>query len=51
MKIAFFETKEALGRIMEISLRNMLAFIEGRPVPNCLKAECERNYKKGESTE
>jgi D-lactate dehydrogenase len=46
-----YYTKEALERIMEISLRNMLAFIEGRPIPNCLKAECERDYKKGGSTE
>ncbi len=39
-----YYTEEALHRIMEISLRNMQAFIEGKPLPNCLKLSCEREY-------
>ncbi len=39
-----YYTQEALRRIMEISLRNMQAFIEGSPLPNCLKPACEREY-------
>jgi len=41
-----YYTKEALKRIMEISLNNMRAFIEGRPLPNCLKFSCEKDYKR-----
>lgn len=41
-----YYTKEALRRIMEISLRNMEAFLEGRPLPNCLKLPCQRDYEK-----
>jgi D-lactate dehydrogenase len=39
-----YYTHEALRRIMEISLRNMEAFLEGRPLPNCLKLPCEKEY-------
>jgi len=39
-----YYTKEALQRIRAISLANMLAFIEGNPLPNCLKLPCEREY-------
>ncbi len=39
-----YYTKEALQRIMEISLENMVAFIEGKPLPNCLKSGCQKNY-------
>ncbi len=39
-----YYTKEALERIMTISLQNMEAFIEGRELPNCLKAACRRDY-------
>ena len=40
-----YYTKEALERIMEVSLENMEAFLEGKPLPNCLKVVCEREYK------
>ncbi len=30
-----YYTKEALERIMEVSLENMEAFLEGKPLPNC----------------
>ncbi len=39
-----YYTEEALERIREISLKNMLAFIEGKPLPNCLKFACEKEY-------
>ncbi len=40
-----YYTEEALRRIREISLENLEAFIEGRPLPNCLRPACEREYK------
>ena len=40
-----YYTREALERIMEISLQNMQAFLEGRPLPNCLRLACERDYQ------
>ncbi len=40
-----YYTKEALFRIMKISLENMKAFIEGKPLPNCLKFPCAKDYK------
>ncbi len=39
-----YYTAEALQRIMEISLENMQAFLAGKPLPNCLKIGCERDY-------
>ncbi len=39
-----YYTEEALMRIMEISLENMKAFIDSRPLPNCLKIACKRDY-------
>ena len=39
-----YYTEEALVRIREISLQNMQAFIEGKPMPNCLKLPCEKEY-------
>jgi len=39
-----FYTKEALERIMQISLVNMQAFLEEKPLPNCLKLSCKRDY-------
>jgi D-lactate dehydrogenase len=41
-----YYTKEALERIMEISLKNMRAFIDSKPLPNCLKIACGRDYGK-----
>ncbi len=37
--------EEAVERIMNISLKNMEAFIEGKPLPNRLKIACIRDYK------
>jgi len=39
-----YYTKEALQRIMQISLENMNAFLEKKPLPNCLKLSCQRDY-------
>lgn len=39
-----YYTKEALQRINSISLENLQAFIESRPLPNCLKLPCQRDY-------
>ncbi len=39
-----YYTEEALMRVMEISLENMKAFIESKPLPNCLKIACRRDY-------
>jgi len=41
--MAYF-TKEALERIMNISLVNIEAFIKDEPLPNCLKLACKRDY-------
>ncbi|WP_353662867.1 NAD(P)-dependent oxidoreductase [Hydrogenimonas sp. SS33] len=41
-----YYTREALQRIRQISQENLRAFIEGRPLPNCLKISCEREYGK-----
>lgn len=41
--MAYF-TKEALERIMQISLANMQAFLQHKPLPNCLKFACKRDY-------
>ena len=41
--MAYF-TKEALERIMNISLSNMQAFIQNKSLPNCLKLACKRDY-------
>ncbi len=41
-----YYTEEALMRIMEISLKNMKAFIDSKPLPNCLKIACSRDYGK-----
>ncbi len=40
-----YYTKEALQRIMQISLENMKAFLEKKPLPNCLKLSCKRDYQ------
>ena len=39
-----YYTKEALERIMQISLANMQAFLQHKPLPNCLKFACKRDY-------
>lgn len=46
-----YYTKEALERIMQISLENITAFIAAKELPNCLKIACQRDYKKGEADE
>ena len=40
-----YYTKEALIRIMNISLENMLVFIEKQTLPNCLKLVCHQDYE------
>lgn len=40
-----YYTKEALERIMQISLENIRAFIENKALPHCLKLSCKRNYR------
>ena len=42
--IAYY-TREALDRIMHISLENIKAFTQAKPLPNCLKLACKRDYK------
>ncbi len=39
-----YYTKEALERIMNISLINIEAFIDNKPLPNCLAIACKREY-------
>ncbi|WP_457748844.1 NAD(P)-dependent oxidoreductase [Sulfurimonas sp.] len=39
-----YYTKEALQRIMKISLENLRAFLNEKPLPNCLKLSCKRDY-------
>jgi len=39
-----YYTKEALQRIMQISLQNLDAFLTSKPLPNCLKLSCKRDY-------
>ncbi|AKF24799.1 lactate dehydrogenase [Sulfurovum lithotrophicum] len=39
-----YYTKEALARIMDISLRNMEQFLNGEIPQNCLKLTCEKEY-------
>jgi D-lactate dehydrogenase len=39
-----YYTKEALQKILEISLENMLQFIAGERPQNCLKFECKKEY-------
>jgi len=40
-----YYTKEALRRIMQISLDNLLDFLSGKTPRHCLKEECMKNYK------
>lgn len=40
-----YYTQEALERILEISLKNIEAFLRNETLPNCLYLECKRNYK------
>lgn len=39
-----YYTKEALQRIMQISLENLNAFLALKPLPNCLELSCKRDY-------
>ena len=39
-----YYTKEALHKILEISLRNMEQFLKGEEPQDCLKLECKKNY-------
>ena len=40
-----YYTKEALQRIMQISLDNMLDFLNNKTPRNCLKLKCQKDYK------
>ncbi len=40
-----YYTKEALRRIMQISLDNLFDFLSGKTPRHCLKEECIKNYK------
>ena len=40
-----YYTHEAQERILNISLKNIEAFVSGEELPNCLYLECQRNYK------
>ncbi len=39
-----YYTSEALQRILDISLINMIQFIEGKTPQNCLKFDCQKEY-------
>jgi len=39
-----YYTKEALMRIMDISLLNIKQFLSGKQPQNCLKLECKKEY-------
>ena len=39
-----YYTKEALRRIMQISLDNLMDVLNGKPPRYCLKEECKQNY-------
>ncbi len=39
-----YYTKEALRRIMQISIDNLSDFLNGKPPRFCLKEECQKNY-------
>ena len=40
-----YYTQEALNRIMQISLDNMLDFLNNKTPRNCLKLKCKKDYK------
>ena len=40
-----YYTEEALERIMQISLKNIKAFLAGDALPNCLQLPCEKDYR------
>ena len=40
-----YYTEEALGRIMQISLKNIEAFLAEKVLPNCLQLPCEKDYQ------
>jgi D-lactate dehydrogenase len=40
-----YYTKEALRRIMQISLDNLLDYLSGKTPRHCLKEECMKNFK------
>jgi D-lactate dehydrogenase len=44
-----YYTQEAIQRIMEISLENLRAFLEKKPLPNCLQLSCKKEYKEKQS--
>lgn len=44
-----YYTAEALQRIRQISLENLEAFIAGKPLPNCLKLSCQKDYSQAGS--
>ncbi|WP_152184331.1 NAD(P)-dependent oxidoreductase [Sulfurimonas indica] len=40
-----YYTNEALQRIMQISLKNIEAFLSSEALPNCLKLPCQKDYR------
>ena len=40
-----YYTKEALNRINQISLDNLLDFLNNKTPRNCLEIECKKEYK------